>query len=70
MRVPGLIAALLLLVFTLTSCGGDENKGKSAKEVIDKYTDTLSTAPERAREAGRKVEERTRAMEEKIRAIE
>ena len=70
MRVARLITALLF-VLTLGGCGGeDEKKGESAKEVVEKYTERLSTAPEKAREVSRKLEDRTKDLADKLRTLE
>lgn len=70
MRTAKLIAALFLAL-TLVGCGGgDEEKGESAGEVVKKYTDRLSTAPEKAREVSRKMEDRTKDLADRLRALE
>ncbi len=68
-----LIIALFSL-FSILSCskGKDEvaEKPPSTAEVIDKYIDTLVTAPEKARKAAEDVEKRNEAEERALRELE
>jgi hypothetical protein len=53
-----MIFFIIVLVFSLNACGDDPNKGPSAKEVVDKYVNTMKTAPDIARDAVKDVEAR------------
>lgn len=65
-------AALALAAsFTLASCRGDGDRtpAPSTKEVIRTYTKTISTAPEKARDAAEAAQERDRAQEEALKGL-
>jgi hypothetical protein len=61
-------------LFSALSCskGKDEatERPPSTAEVIDKYIDTLVTAPEKARKAAEDLEKRNEAEERAIRELE
>ena len=65
MKSISLIFAASMVLF-LASCGGnpgDGKKGESTKEIIDKYTTTLQTAPDKARKAASALEKRNEAID-------
>ncbi|MFZ3073043.1 MAG: hypothetical protein WA162_07350 [Thermodesulfobacteriota bacterium] len=65
MKTVSLIFAASSLLF-LASCGSGSNdgkKGESTKEVVDKYTTTLQTAPDKARKAASALEKRDEAID-------
>lgn len=66
------IAALAIAAsFALASCKGDGDRAPapSTREVIRTYTDTLATAPDRARDAAEATQERARAQEDALKGL-
>lgn len=65
-----LLLLLCLAPLALSSCSGgsepDKTEPPSTKEIVDKYTDTLVTAPDMAREAARGVEDKFKAIEDQL----
>ncbi|MBI5599393.1 MAG: hypothetical protein HY890_06610 [Deltaproteobacteria bacterium] len=58
---------LVLFLFLATSCsdkGKEDGERKSAGEIMRKYTETLATAPGKAKKAGEAVEKRNKEEEE------
>lgn len=59
------IALSFALTMVLSSCGsGDEKKSPSAGEVVDTYVEKLQTAPGKAREAAKMMEERAKRIDD------
>ncbi len=77
MRVNASMIAFVALAvaasFTLASCKGDgdrqEAPSPSTREVIRTYTKTLSTAPDKARDAAEAAEKRDNAQEEALKGL-
>lgn len=64
---------LAALAFMLVACSGNEKgdeKGKSAGEIMKNYTDTLATAPDKARDAAKKVNEQASETEKMIKDLD
>ena len=65
------MALALAAFFTFASCKGDGDRvpAPSTREVIKTYTKTLSTAPEKARDAAEDAGERDKAQEEALKGF-
>ncbi len=65
---------IIAIIFSALSCSkgtdGVEERPPSTAEIIDKYIDTLVTAPKQARKAAEDVEKRNEAEERALRALE
>jgi hypothetical protein len=67
------ILLLSLLVLSISSCADTSKEGEegtSAGEIIDKYVDTLVTAPGKARGAAEDLEDRTEAQQRAIEELD
>lgn len=75
MRVNASMIAFVALAvaasFTLASCKGDGDRAPapSTREVIRTYTKTLSTAPDKARDAAEAAEQRDNAQDEALKGL-
>jgi hypothetical protein len=66
-------ASLVIAALFLTSCSDaprKEDAPKSAGEIMDKYVDTLTKAPGKAREAAGAEEERNKSMEKSLEELD
>lgn len=64
---------LLLFLFPLYGCGEKTEEVKdrpSSMEIVDKYVDTLVTAPDKARASANAMEERNEAEERALKELE
>ncbi|MBI5468600.1 MAG: hypothetical protein HY891_05645 [Deltaproteobacteria bacterium] len=62
---------LAALAVMLVSCsGGEKKEGKSAGEIMKNYSDTLASAPEKAKAAVEKSDERTSGTEKMMKELE
>lgn len=75
MRVNASMIAFVALAvaasFTLASCKGDGDRPEapSTREVIRTYTKTLSTAPDKARDAAEAAKQRDNAQGEALKGL-
>lgn len=68
-----ILLAVSLTLTGLSACGKeDPNKlpAKKSSEIIKDYIDTVVTAPEKARDAGKMVEEQQQRTEEMLKQLE
>lgn len=62
---------LAALAVMLVACSGGENKdSKSAREIMKDYSDTLATAPEKAKAAAEKARERDEGVERMMKELD
>lgn len=62
---------LAALAVMLVACsGGEKKEGKSAGEIMKNYSDTLATAPEKAKAAVEKSDERTADMDKMMKELD
>lgn len=68
-----LVIVMVLLTASLVSCSNgpkDENKGKSAGEVLTEYSQTLSKAPDKAKAAMQLEEKRNASQDEVMKELD
>jgi len=66
LKGAAIAAAAVMVLLALVSCSGGGKDGdpkeepKTAREIMKTYTNTLATAPDRARDAGSRMEQRNK----------
>jgi hypothetical protein len=68
--IPLLAAILLISVSGCKEKAEEVEEAPSAAEIVDKYVDTLVTAPGKARDAAADVQKRTEAEEKALKELE
>lgn len=63
-------ALAFLALFLLASCSGKEEGQKSSSEIMNDYTRTITTAPDKAKGAEEASERRSGDMEKTIKELE
>jgi len=62
---------LAVLAVTLVACSsGEKKESKSAGEIMKEYSDTLATAPEKAKAVAEKAEERASGMDKMMKELD
>lgn len=62
---------LAALAVTLVACsGGEKKENKSAGEIMKDYSETLATAPEKAKAAAEKARERDAGVEKLMKELD
>lgn len=62
---------LAALAVTLVACsGGEKKESKSAGEIMKDYSETLATAPEKAKAAAEKARERDAGVEKLMKELD
>ncbi|MCC6503068.1 MAG: hypothetical protein IT362_08035 [Deltaproteobacteria bacterium] len=63
-------ALMILSLSALVSCSKEDPGQKPSGEIVKEYTKTLSTAPDKARDAGEASEQRDDRMNEAIKELD
>lgn len=60
----------IIAALSLFGCSGNKDEGNSAVEVVDKYVDTLQSAPQKAEDAAKAEEKRSETEEKAIKELD